>query len=78
MGRRVFIHRFSQVFARYGNSNQPDPDKVKPNWGVPIIDYIKTGNFPLWMRALGAWDMTFRKGVFKLPISHLFYVLGEK
>ncbi|GAH16228.1 unnamed protein product, partial [marine sediment metagenome] len=23
-------------------------------------------------------DMTFRKGVFKLPMSHLFYVLGRK
>lgn len=30
------------------------------------------------MKALGKWDMLFRKGVLKLPMSHLFYVLGEK
>ncbi len=61
----------------YGNSNAPEPNKKKPDWGVPIIDYIKEDRFPLWMRALGKWDMTFRKGVFKLPMSHLFYVLGK-
>lgn len=50
----------------------------KPVWEVPIIQYIKTGKYPGWMRALGKWDMAFRKGVFKLPMSHLFYVLGKK
>ena len=49
----------------------------KPDWEVPIIDYAKTGQFPGWMKLLGRWDMLFRKGVFKLPMSHLFYVLGE-
>ncbi|MFC1813511.1 methyltransferase domain-containing protein [Thermodesulfobacteriota bacterium] len=51
---------------------------LKPVWEVPIIQYAKTGQFPGWMRALGKWDMTFRKGIFKLPMSHLFYVLGRK
>ncbi len=50
----------------------------KPTWEVPIIEYAKTNRFPHWMQLLGRWDMTFRKGVFKLPMSHLFYVLGEK
>ena len=50
----------------------------KPQWEVPIIQYAKTGEFPGWMKLLGRWDMAFRKGVFKLPMSHLFYVLGEK
>lgn len=49
-----------------------------PVWEVPIIRYAKTGQYPGWMQALGRWDMTFRKGVFKLPLSHLFYVLGKK
>ncbi len=66
-----------RLHKAYGNSNAPDPNKLKPDWGVPIIDYIKQNKFPLWMRALGVWDMTFRKGVFKLPMSHLFYVLGK-
>jgi hypothetical protein len=50
----------------------------KPAWEVPMIRYVKTSGFPGWMRLLGKWDMTFRKGVFKLPLSHLFYVLGKK
>jgi hypothetical protein len=44
---------------------------------VPIIHYARNGRYPLWMRALGEWDMRFRKGVVKLPFSHLFYVLGS-
>ena len=59
------------------HKNYGTPTK-KPNWEVPILQYVKTGQYPVWMRALGRWDMTFRKGVFKLPMSHLFYVLGRK
>jgi hypothetical protein len=51
--------------------------RKKPNWDVPIIQYIKTGRYPAWMKLLGRWDMKFRKGLFKLPMSHLFYVLGK-
>jgi hypothetical protein len=54
------------------------PDETRPEWGVPILDYIKAGNFPGWMKYLGRWDMAFRKVVFKLPLSHLFYVVGVK
>jgi hypothetical protein len=68
--RDVRLHR------RYGGSTAA-PSK-KPEWGVPILTYVKTGKFPHWMKLLGRWDMRFRKGVFKLPMSHLFYVLGEK
>ena len=50
----------------------------KPEWKVPILDYAKNRRYPGWMIYLGRWDMAFRKGVFKLPMSHLFYVLGEK
>ena len=59
------------------HKNFGGPDR-KPVWEVPMIRYIATGRFPVWMRALGRWDMAFRRGVFKLPMSHLFYVLGEK
>ena len=69
--RDIRLHR------RYGSNLEKEPKK-KPVWGVPIIDYIKSGNFPGWMKLLGKWDMTFRKGLFKLPLSHLFYVLGAK
>jgi hypothetical protein len=44
--------------------------KEKPEWEVPIIRYAKTGQFPGWIKLLGRWDMGFRKGVFKLPMSH--------
>ncbi|HDH04442.1 MAG TPA: class I SAM-dependent methyltransferase [Nitrospirae bacterium] len=48
-----------------------------PEWEVPIEKYMKTG-FPLWIKTLGAYDITLRKGYLKLPFSHLFYVLAEK
>jgi hypothetical protein len=69
--RDIRLHR------RYGTRGQ-DPPAAKPDWAVPIIEYAKSGNFPGWMKTLGRWDMIFRKGIFKLPMSHLFYVLGEK
>jgi hypothetical protein len=61
-----------RLHTRFGGTRK------KPNWEVPIIQYTKTGRYPVWMLLLGRWDMTFRKGLFKLPMSHLFYVLGEK
>ncbi len=50
----------------------------KPEWKVPIWDYVKNKSYPGWMKYLGRRDMAFRKGVLKLPLSHLFYVLSEK
>jgi hypothetical protein len=69
--RDIRLHR------RYGHGAGKEAKK-KPDWEVPIIEYAKTGCYPGWMRALGRWDMAFRKGVFKLPMSHLFYVIGMK
>ncbi len=66
-----------RLHKKYGSKGY-EPPKAKPDWEVPIIQYVKKDKFPGWMKALGMWDMTFRKGVFKLPMSHLFYVLGEK
>lgn len=68
--RDVRLHR------RFGSAGH-NQYLEKPEWKVPILDYVKTGNFPDWMCMLGKWDMLFRKGVFKLPMSHLFYVMGE-
>lgn len=69
--RDVRLHR------RYGADGH-NRYQQKPIWEVPLLKYIKTGMHPGWMKLLGKWDMTFRKGVFKLPMSHLFYVLGRK
>ncbi|MBW2364505.1 MAG: methyltransferase domain-containing protein [Deltaproteobacteria bacterium] len=69
--RDIRLHR------KYGTSPQKQTS-TKPDWEVPIITYAKTGQFPGWMKALGKWDMAFRKGLFKLPMSHLFYVIGQK
>jgi hypothetical protein len=69
--RDVRLHR------RYGRRTN-EGLTGKPEWKVPILDYVGSGEYPGWMRYLGKWDMTFRKGVFKLPLSHLFYVLGKK
>jgi len=70
--RDVRLHRNYGVHRGYGAPAQ------KPNWEVPIIEYARTGSFPSWMRQLGRWDMAFRKGITKLPLSHLFYVLCSK
>lgn len=69
--RDVRLHR------RFGSKNA-EPPKTRPEWEVPFLEYVRTGNYPGWMKLLGRWDMMFRKGVFKLPMSHLFYVLGRK
>ena len=65
-----------RLHKRFGTGNLGIPTE-KPVWEAPILQYVKTGNYPGWMRALGKWDMAFRKGIFKLPMSHLFYVLGK-
>ena len=69
--RDVRLHR------RFGNKDQDAP-KTSPQWEVPFLEYVRTGNYPGWMKLLGKWDMLFRRGVYKLPMSHLFYVLGRK
>lgn len=66
-----------RLHKKYGGSNAKTATQ-KPEWEVPIIQYVKTANYPGWMKILGLWDMAFRKGVVKLPLSHLFYVLGRK
>lgn len=68
--RDVRLHR------RFGKGKDNAP-KTKPVWEVPFVEYVRTGNYPGWMKFLGRWDMLLRKGVFKLPMSHLFYVLGK-
>ena len=69
--RDVRLHR---MYGAAGHNQYQE----KPKWAVPILNYIRTGEYPDWMKLLGKWDMLFRKGVFKLPLSHLFYVIGEK
>jgi hypothetical protein len=69
--RDVRLHR------RYGISSNEVLTR-RPEWRVPILDYVRNGEYPGWMRYLGRWDVAFRRGVFKLPLSHLFYVLGKR
>ena len=52
------------------------PKKI--NWTVPYVEYCRSGKIPLWIRTLNLYDITLRKGYIKLPISHLFYVIGKK
>ncbi len=69
--RDVRLHR------RYGSAGH-NLYETQPEWDVPLLGYVKSGRYPGWMKALGKWDMAFRKGIFKLPLSHLFYVIGRK
>ena len=70
--RDVRLHR------RFGIGNAKGGRSVqRPHWEVPFVEYVQTGNFPGWMKNLGRWDMKFRRGLFKLPLSHLFYIIGK-
>ena len=53
-------------------------NKTIYNWEVPAIKYLKTGKYPLWMNLIRLYDIPLRKGYWKLPFSHMFYVIGEK
>ena len=68
--RDVRLHR------RYGSAGH-NLYATQPEWDVPLLGYVKSGKYPGWMKALGKWDMAFRKGIFKLPLSHLFYVIAK-
>lgn len=69
--RDIRLHR------RFGDKKQ-NPLCDMPEWKVPFLKYFRTEKYPDWMKMLGRWDMRFRKGLYKLPLSHLFYVLGKK
>ena len=46
------------------------------DWEVPMVEMLKKNAFPLWMRLLGLYDLPLRRGYIKLPVSHLFWVVG--
>jgi hypothetical protein len=52
--------------------------ELNSRWEVPFVEYVVNDRFPWWMKVLGLYDLPLRKGYWKLPFSHLFYVLGEK
>ena len=66
-----------RLHKRFGQGQEEKP-KTKPDWGVPFLEYVKNDSYPGWMKTIGKFDMALRKGVLKLPMSHLFYVLGKK
>jgi len=45
--------------------------KIEYDWVVPVIEYIKTNKFPFWMDLLRTYDISFRKGYWKLPFFPL-------
>ena len=55
-----------------------DTEKQQIEWEVPFLEYFKTENYPLWMRFLRVYDIALHRYYFKLPFSHLFYVVAEK
>ena len=53
-----------------------DIDKI--DWHPTIVDYIKQRNYPIWIKAIWAFEKLPVPMIVKLPYSHLFYVLGNK
>lgn len=48
------------------------------DWHPDIVDHIKQGNYPNWIKAIYCLERFPLPTILKLPYSHLFYVLGEK
>jgi hypothetical protein len=55
----------------------PD-EQSRPDWEVPMMEYLHSKRVPRWIRALALYDIPLRRGYLKLPFSHLFYVIGSK
>jgi hypothetical protein len=53
-------------------------EQTLPQWEVPVVEYLRTGGLPAWIRMLALYDIPLRRGYLKLPFSHLFYVIGSK
>jgi len=53
-------------------------EKDKIEWEVPFIEYFRYDNYPLWMSILKFYDIAFHRLYFKLPFSHLYYILASK
>ena len=53
-------------------------DQEHIEWDVPFVEYFKTEDYPLWMRLLRIYDVALHRYYFKLPFSHLFYIVAEK
>lgn len=53
-------------------------DKKKLKWKVPITEYIKTNNYPTWIKSIYFWERLPVPFFLKVFYSHLFYILGEK
>lgn len=47
-------------------------------WESPYIDALISGNFPLWIKAVYAWEKLPNFSVVKTLYSHINYVIGEK
>lgn len=56
-----------------GKKPHPEEDC---QWTVPAVDCFKNGEFPGWMRFLGAVEELPIPLFFRWPVNHLFYVLG--
>jgi hypothetical protein len=55
-----------------------DSDTEQIEWEVPFVEYFKSENYPTWMKLLRIYDVALHRYYFKLPFSHLYYILGEK
>lgn len=47
------------------------------NWQSPYAHYLRSGNFPGWMKLVYAGERLPIPAWMKLPYAHLFYVIGQ-
>ena len=52
-------------------------ENTDPEWIVPMMDCLHEEKIPWWVKMLSWYDIPLRRGYWKLPFSHLFYVIGK-
>ncbi|MBI4865119.1 MAG: methyltransferase domain-containing protein [Candidatus Riflebacteria bacterium] len=57
------------------SGRRPHPED-EVDWTVPAVDHLAAGEFPTWMRLLGAIEDLPVPLLFRWPVNHLFYALG--
>lgn len=66
-----------RMHKRFGADLDGMEARRPDRWIVPMMEYLRDGEIPTWIRMLRTVDLRLRKGYKKLPVSHLFYVLAR-
>ena len=52
-------------------------DSFNTQWESPYVEMMKTGEFPLWMKVIYAWERMPMFPIIRTLYAHIFYVIAE-